>query len=178
MAASIFDQVKDLDSTVVVNMNEVRLTILQEEGILSLATAGLNGCSAVAIASSSAAILAHIAPRPIPDTDPNDCHAGDRNVKSKMAEFRALFCRYRDHFIPETNPWVISAFYETNIALPDQKSIIEMSLEELGLPFANAAYFALNAREDRSTGHGTVVIDAREGFPIVYVEDERVNQLN
>jgi hypothetical protein len=171
---TIFQQVKNLKSTVIVGMNDVRFVAFHQHGTRCLATEGLNSCSVVAIAASSASILAHIAPRPTPDTNPTDPYAGDLNVEAKMREFQALFLQHRDHFAPDALTIVVSAFHRGKVALPDQTAIIERSLAQLGLSYAKVAYHALKSRDNRSPAHGTVVIDAQGGVPTVYVEDRRV----
>lgn len=68
-------------NVVVVPMNAVRVVSLHE--MFAIGKEGLGACSAIVIASSRGAILAHIPPRPT--TSVSDPYAGDSNVRRLMA---------------------------------------------------------------------------------------------
>jgi hypothetical protein len=59
-----------------VSMNDVKLIQFGVNGLTSIGTSDLKGCSVVMIVSAQAAILAHIAPLP-PNYDPSEPR-GDR----------------------------------------------------------------------------------------------------
>jgi hypothetical protein len=65
-----------------VEMNEIKFLPFGENGLTSIGTANLNGCSAVMVLSNFGAILAHIAP--LPDDHGGNPEAGDEHAQSKM----------------------------------------------------------------------------------------------
>ena len=157
-----------------VAMNEVRLLLFQSTGKCCIGTSGLNGCTAVIIVSPSAAILAHIPPRP--NMDMTNDEAGNQNVQARMSEVATLFHQYKSYFPPTKTTWVVSALYEGKIALPEQKAIIEKSLRQMGTRFANVTYVVSKPGQPRRPAHGTVFVEFRGGTPLVYVEDRLINQ--
>ncbi|KAJ5654788.1 hypothetical protein N7490_001791 [Penicillium lividum] len=169
MAQTRFGQVQRLPGTVNVPMNAVRFMAFQP-GQNCLITEGLNSCSAVAIVSPRAAILAHIAPRLPGSTSP---HAGDENMHARMNEVAALFTRFASYF-QGNHVWVVYAVVGNYIALPDQKAIIDQTLQTLSLSFTNWPYTVVPGLY-RPPGHGTVVIDARSGIPEVYIDGQRMH---
>jgi len=138
-----------------------------------LGTESLNGCSAVIIVSVSGAILAHIPPRP--NSDMSDPLAGDRNVQQKMEDIANLYLRFACHFTSKMDNWVFSAVYENEIALQDQRVIIERNLQSMGLAYTRLVYNVLAVDETRFPGQGTVLIDGTGPTPKVYVEDKLVS---
>src|SRR5271155_1658191 len=172
MSTGVFQQVQDLRQTESVRMDEVRLLVFGHQGKFVLLTEDLNGCSGVVIFSQAAAILAHIPPRP--NADLQDPYAGEKNVQRRMGEVVALFRTYRTYFTTANDKLVISAMYQGQTALPHQKVMIERSLQQMGLTYANKTYVVLKPGEPRSNSHGTIVIDARGGRPMVYIDDQLV----
>lgn len=138
----------------------------------AIGTADLGACSVVVIASSTAAILAHIPPQPVysPATDP---HAGDDNVRSMMGQVSALYQQQRAYF-PTAATVVVCAWFQGEMALPDQVTIMKQSLEQMGLVPIIRIYHVPNDRSRR--GQGTVVVfrNASQGRTQVFVEDELV----
>jgi hypothetical protein len=176
MAAITYQQVKDLRQTVTVAMDQVRFIAFgNDTGKYFLLTADLNSCFGVAIASSTAGILGHIPPRPNSNLD--DPFAGDRNVAARMREIAGLVRENRAHFSRYNEVLVVSGIWEGEVALPEQKQIIENSLREMGLSHANVEYSIKGRREPRSDAYGTIVIDGRGSRPLIYVEDQRVGPL-
>lgn len=168
MSQTRFDEVKWLPGTVNVAMNAVRFMAFQA-GQMCLITEGLNSCSAVAIVSNQAAILAHIAPREPGSTSP---HAGDDNMRARMGEVAALFSRHASYF-QNTRVWVVYAVLGNHMALPDQKAIIDQTLSSLCLTFTNIPYTIIPGVY-RPDGKGTIVIDARTGIPEVFIDNDRM----
>ncbi|GKZ76113.1 hypothetical protein AnigIFM56816_005088 [Aspergillus niger] len=116
-------------SVVVVPMNVVRVVSLHE--MFAIGTEGLGACSAIVIASSHGAIVAHIPPRPTASA--SDPYAGDNNVRRLMAEVTTLYMRYRDeYFASHTDTVIVCALYQGAIALPDQVQIMHSALRRLG----------------------------------------------
>lgn len=165
-------QAEALGRVQVVAMNEVKFVAFTEKS--AIGTKDLAGCSVVIIASIYGAILAHIPPRPIPNTP--DTYAGDQNVRRLMEEVGRLYNEKRNYF-PETDTYAVFAIYEGNIALPDQKNIIEEGITRMGLhPFNTILY--ITPRDPTNQAHGTVFVDSlNRGSqkPVVYSEDRIVS---
>lgn len=170
----LFEQAMNSNDVIEVHMDEVRFVDFAQGSIHGVGTAQLNGCTAVAIASPFGAILAHIPPHP--NSDRNNLYAGDRHVEEKIKEFISLYRRFQSYFPPGMTTWVVSPMYQGEIALPDQRNIIERRLHEVGLTAGDSTYFVVRSTDPRGPGKGTVFIDARGEAPIVYVEDRRVDQ--
>lgn len=90
-----------------------------------------------------------------------------------MNEVAALFTRYSSYF-QGNRVWVVYAVLGGWIALPDQKAIIDQTLQRLGIDYTNHPYTVVPGAF-RAPGHGTIVVDARTGSPDVYIDDRRVN---
>lgn len=158
-----FAQVNELPGTVRVSMNTVRF---MEFDTLKkcLVTECLNGSSAIVIVSQRAAILAHIAPS-MTGSD------GDQNMRAKMRQVTALFTAYQ-HLFPQSSVWVVYAVMNNRVALEDQKDIIDDTLRrQPGLNTKQIPY-EMVLGSYRTPGHGTVVIDARNGTPEVYIDGQ------
>ncbi|XMA20332.1 hypothetical protein WAI453_013123 [Rhynchosporium graminicola] len=69
-------------------INEVKFLPFGENGLTSIGTANLNGCSAVMVLSNFGAILGHIAP--LPDNHAGNPAAGDEHAESKMSLLKSL----------------------------------------------------------------------------------------
>ncbi|KAF2793656.1 hypothetical protein K505DRAFT_189519, partial [Melanomma pulvis-pyrius CBS 109.77] len=134
----------------VVAMNEVEFVAFSQKS--AIGTRDLAGCSVVVIASAYGAILAHIPPRPIPNT--SDPYAGDQNVQRLMERVGSLYDQQRNYF-PNTDTYAIFAIYNGGVALPDQKKIIEDKITQMGLqPFNSILY--ITPRDPTNQAHGTV----------------------
>ncbi|KAK2809799.1 hypothetical protein FQN50_003439 [Emmonsiellopsis sp. PD_5] len=170
MASTRFDEVEKLAGTVNVFMNTVGFIVFGQNQKYCLVTSDLNGCSAVAIVSQHAAILAHIPPRP--SLDSSNLLAGDQNMQAKMNEVAYLLTQHRILF-EGNHAWVVYAVLGDEIGLADQKAIIDRTLEGLCINYTNYPY-PVSQDENRPPGHGTIVVDARSGVPQVYIDDSRV----
>ena len=150
-------------------MNQVRFT--QFSAVQAVGTQNLNGCTAVAVVSNFGTILAHIPPLPFPTPNPD---AGIQNLRARMAEVVTLYQHYQNLFPPGAASLVVMAIFGGQIALPDHIHETRQILSQYNLTPKFSVY------EVTQGGHpgpaaGTVFIDARQGQPVVYVEDRQVN---
>lgn len=154
-----------------VAMNEFKFLRFGDNGITSIGTANLNGCSAVMVLSAFGAILGHIAP--LPDDHSDRSTAGDDHARSKMDLLRSLYTANKRYFPTGSNGWVFCAIFEGEVGLPDQQKIFQDSLVNLGLPYSFRTYTAAATRHRRGTtaGQGTVFIQSNGKNPLVYIED-------
>lgn len=156
-----------------VGMNEVGFIAFNARR-RCIGTQNLNSCTGVIIASQYAAILAHLAPRP-PQAAREDVYAGDRHTSLMMEYVVGLYRQHQNFFPSEEPSWVVSALWRGQIALPDQKAIIEDRLRQINLTPATAYYVVITEPASTSTGKGTIFIDGRGGgFPAIYVEDQLI----
>lgn len=164
MARTRFTEVNKLPGTINVPMNTVRFMEFDtlKKGLV---TEGLNSSSAVVIVSEHAAILANIAPS-MTGSD------GDQNAKAKMHQLEALFAEYQ-HMFSQGPAWLVYAVMNDQEALPSQREIIEGKLSgQLGLSVKQVPYQVVPGSY-RTPDLGTVVIDARNGTPEVYIDGKR-----
>ncbi|OJJ51380.1 hypothetical protein ASPZODRAFT_127452 [Penicilliopsis zonata CBS 506.65] len=152
-----------------VQMNQVHF-ILFASNIRAIGTRNLNGCTAVAIVSPFAAILAHIPPLPYPTTDP---YVGLDNVQAKMGEVAFLYQQNRRFFPSDQSSLVVGAIFGGAVALSDHLTCIRGLVEQNGLT-AELALYEVNGGGHLDAAKGTVFIDARHGSPSVYIEDQQV----
>ncbi|KAG9228139.1 hypothetical protein BJ875DRAFT_342699, partial [Amylocarpus encephaloides] len=154
-----------------VAMNEVKFMRFGENGMTSIGTANLNGCSAVMVLSNYGAILRHIAP--LPDNHADNPSAGDEHAQTKMDLLRSLYTLHQQCFPTGSNGWVVCAMFEGEVGLPDQQRIFGNTLTGLGLSCSLQTYKVSATRDRRYTwpGQGTVFIQGAGNNPIVYVED-------
>jgi hypothetical protein len=164
-------QLEAAHEAVLVPMGGVQFASFQQTR--AIGTRGLGSCSVVGVVSKYGAILAHIPP--LHEQPSDNPYAGDDNVLTMMRQVRGMYDYYKQHnFFPDTNTYVICAFFQGQIALPDQMEIMELALQELG---PSPTILTYNVPVDRNrTGHGTVVIlsDQEELQPVVYVEDQPI----
>ncbi len=129
----------------------------------------------ITVTSQHGAILAHIAPQP-PMTDPQNEHAGDENVQALMSQVASLYTQRQTYF-PVADTFVVCAFYEGEVALPDQKRIIEGNISQMGLLQLSSLLYDVPTNR-ANPGQGSTLIDAKEHVgqkPAVYVEDKLVS---
>ncbi|KAF1958346.1 hypothetical protein CC80DRAFT_490941 [Byssothecium circinans] len=132
-------QAEAVNRVLIVAMNEVKFIAFGEKS--AIGTRDLAGCSVVIIASAYGAILAHIPPRPIPNT--SEPYAGDQNVQRLMEEVGGLYNQRRNYF-PDTDTYAVFAIYNGGVALPDQKRIIEEKITQIGLQPFNSIFMLLH----------------------------------
>lgn len=158
-----------------VAMNDAQFLAFHQSTISAIGTEGLSGCSVVMVTSQHGAILAHIPPRPSM-TDPQDIHAGDQNVQALMNRVASLYTQWQNYF-PVADTFVVCAVYAGDVALPDQKRIIEGNISQMGLSPLSSLFYDVPTNR-ANPGQGTALIDATdraEQKPAVYVEDKLVS---
>ena len=82
-----------------------------------------------------------------------------------MNEVTSLYTRYQSYFPPKRSAIVVSTLYMGEIALPNQRVIMNKSFEKIP---ANAFYSVLKPSDPRSPGQGTVFIDGGRKSDCVY----------
>lgn len=137
----------------------------------ALATAGLGSCSAVVIASTHAALLAHIAPLPVSTQNP---FAGDANVRSTMDRVVALYQEKRA-FFPSAETVVICAEFRGAVALPDQLAIMTGTLNQVQLRPCAISYSVPTNPSTRDNGVVMIFKKPEYPQPKIYVQDRLVN---
>jgi hypothetical protein len=172
MATSRFHSALASGQAYEVGMNRVRFLQFTLNNIRAIGTQNLNGCTAVAIVSPFAAILAHIPPMPYPTSDPN---VGMANLQTQMAAVFTLYGQNRTLFPTGTTSLVVGATIEGEIALDHQIAYVRQTLTQRQLTHHFAVY-PVTMGGHGTPAQGTVFIDARQGqgTPQVYVEDQRI----
>ncbi len=158
-----------------VAMNDVQFLTFNQSTISAIGTEGLSGCSVVMVTSQYGGILAHIPPRPSM-TGSQDVHAGDQNVQALMNRVANLYTQWQNYF-PGADTFVVCAVYAGDVALPDQKRIIEDNISRMGLSPSSPLFYDVPTNR-ANPGQGTALIDSygRAGQkPAVYVEDRLVS---
>jgi hypothetical protein len=171
MSTSRLQQAYERNDLRMVQMDSVRYFNYGSSSKRCFGTMNLNSCTAIAIVSSTAAILAHIAPRP---TDPETIgSSGDENVREKLSEIRNILWVHGGYFQdPNVYAVMVYGVYNGQVALPDQVRTINSNLQSWNLPTVPVAYRILEPNAPRSPAKGTVLIDTRGQAPVVYVEDK------
>lgn len=173
-STGLFDRAQRERRLCAVAMDDVQFLAFHQSTISAIGTEGLSGCSVVMITSQFGSILAHVPPRPSM-ANPQDLHAGDRNVRALMNRVANLYAQHRNNFA-EADTFVVCALYAGNVALPDQKRIIEGNIAQMGLLSSGHFY---DVPPDRSNpGQGTALIDSKDRVgrkPAVYLEDKLVS---
>ncbi len=93
-----------------------------------------------------------------------------------MSQVASLYTQRQTYF-PVADTFVVCAFYEGKVALPDQKRIIEGSISQMGLLQLSSLLYDVPTNR-ANPGQGTTLIDAKEHVgqkPAVYVEDKLVS---
>jgi hypothetical protein len=171
--SSLFVQALADGEALEVPMNEVEfISFADTETMKAIGTRNLNSCTGVMLVSTRGAILAHISPLPIQTTDP---HAGEIHVRRKMTELLNLYRDKKEFRLgPETKKTgIVCGIFMGQIALPDQKELIEsILLENLeDNPRPKLIPYPITAGGHMQAAGGTVFVDGRHGIPRVYVED-------
>lgn len=109
--------------------------------------------------------------------DPQDQHAGDQNVQALMSRVASLYTQQQQIYFPEADTFIVCAIYAGDVALPDQKRIIEGNISQMGLSHLSSVFYDVPTNR-ANPGQGTTLIDAKEHVgrkPAVYVEDKLVS---
>lgn len=169
---SLFEQALGRGQAYEVHMNKVG-SVSFDQAPKAIGTKNLNSCSAVMMVSVKGAILGHISPLP---TITNDPSAGENHVREMMTEFLEVYRREKDFRLgPEIKKsGIVFGIYLGNIALPDQKELIESILLENveDNPLPKLIPYEISAGGHGVPQRGTVFIDGRSTPPKVYVEDK------
>jgi hypothetical protein len=140
-----------------------------------IGTDGLGSCSVVLIVSPLAAILAHIPPRP-GSADANDPETGDKYVQSFMERVTTYYRQCQAYFPANSTSWVVCAVFGDAIALPDQQSIMERALRDVGLTVGTSQTYRVPFTND-FRDRGTVFVDGRGQTIQVYVENRELQSV-
>src|ERR1700744_565508 len=129
MAADYFAPLKYgvAPETIACPMGDVKISVFdRHDETRFVCTQDLNGCSAVLIVSTKACIIAHIPPLPSYTNDP---YIGASNVRYMMERVLSTFMEHR-HLFVECQSWVIVATWGGQLALPEQASILEATIDQ------------------------------------------------
>ncbi|KAL1587584.1 hypothetical protein WHR41_03851 [Cladosporium halotolerans] len=160
--------------TVAVPQNDVRIAFWPPENkVRFLVTGALNACTAIAIISPKAGILAHIAPLPngtttiAPGTDPGPGH-----IQGLLRRLATLYLSNRVHFNP-TETWVVAGIWNNQPAMADGIRLMNAALTQLQLTAIWRNYPVMPRGQSRREGETSVVIHAyQEGMmPRVYINN-------
>lgn len=174
--AGLFAAALEANKALEVGMDKAEFVPFEKQGICCVGTRYLNSCSVTLLVSPFGAILAHIPPRPtLSSSDPRDPFAGDRHVEEMMEMVASLHAKHKNYFPPKKSALVVSALYQGEVALPDQRAIMSQSSERMGVIPNSAFYSVLKSSDPRRPGQGTVFVDGRGEKPVVYVEDQEIH---
>lgn len=158
--------------TIACAMGDVKISVFDRHGETRfVCTQDLNGCSAVVIVSAKGCIIAHIPPLPSYTSDP---YIGASNARYMMDRVRNTFLDNRQLFLGECHSWVIVATWGGQLALPEQASILEATIDQqLGIPRRTVTYTALPRGAPRTELKGTVLVAVKpQEMPRVWIEGE------
>nr|POF13270.1 hypothetical protein CFP56_10417 [Quercus suber] len=164
---------------IIVPMNEVGIAFWPPATrIIYLATAHLNSCTAIAIVSIQAGILAHIAPLPPGSTqqtlDQNPNASAD-NARTLLRAVVDLYRAHQDKF-SSGQTYVVAGVFNNGPAMPDVLRMIQQFFANLGLPVIWKSYPVIT-ESSRPEGYSSVVVKAERAgaMPHVYINGRRVH---
>lgn len=166
--AITLERIRGRNDTLLVPMNEVK-SGRWSSSLQFLATEGLNGCTAVAVMSENAGILAHIAPRTI-------ITPGDQNVRLLMQQVINHFNLGRQYgLFPPASGIILAAVYEGMVALPEARAVIQAVLDRLGVSIQYEEYHVRKQDQARARGETSFIIHGGNGAkPQMYINDSRL----
>lgn len=180
MSVTIADVLRLAESeSTIVPMNQVAIAFWPPETTIRyLATGGLNSCTGIAVISSEAGILAHIAPLPpgstqrTLETNPN---AAIENARVLLQAVSQLYQANQDHF-RTSETYVVAGIFNNSPAMPDVIRVIQRFFAGLGLQVIWRSYPVV-AEGPRPEGFSSIVVHAeRPGYmPKVYINGHLVN---
>lgn len=166
----MFHQAKASNKLELVGMNQMKYVHFAANRH-GLGTENLNACTAVVIASPTAAILGHFSPRP-PGASANTA-TGDAHIQAKMDEISALLQNHKQDFPQNHSTGLIAyAVYRGDVALPSQKTIIESRFKQWEIPLKHVEYIVLEPNESRPSGKGSVMVIYQDAKVYLFVEDK------
>ncbi|KAM3417755.1 hypothetical protein BST61_g5986 [Cercospora zeina] len=158
-----YARVRRSPQTVHVTQNDVQMVDWPPVShVRYLVTAHLNSCTAIAIVSPQAAILAHIAALPDgtteirPGTNPGPAH-----VQSLLNRMMQLYNANRAKFNP-AQTFVIAGIWNQQPAMEDGIRLVHRALQSLGLSTTWKNYPVLPPPQPRPEGFTSVVIEATQ----------------
>ncbi|KAL9123549.1 MAG: hypothetical protein Q9217_007027 [Psora testacea] len=173
MPPSLYQKAQATHKLREVAMDEVAYLKFSKEGHRYLGTENLSGCTAVVIVSLTAAILAHVAPRPSLQNE--NQATGDVHVTTKMKAVKNLLEQYKSDFSGQQAGAVVAyAVYEGKVALESQIKVIGAQLTAWKLYTNPIPYNVTSSTKDKSAEKGSVIVDATGKVPVVFVEDRDV----
>ena len=150
-------------------MDAARIVILAEGQSGAIATRQLGGCSGLVILGRSAAIMAHIAPRP--PAAQQSATASQQHFQNLMGQVEQLYTTHREHFPSETTAW---GFYAAGFSdITDElKAIASQRFSVLGLNNQHTYYdvfLGANRRDEvracvQLLGPGTTLFYVEQGM--------------
>lgn len=161
------------DERIIVPVNQVKIAFWPPEThIRYLATGFLNSCTALAIISPQAGILAHIAPIAPGSTTQSleqTPNAALANARPLIAAVAQLYRAHQSKFNP-SQTIVVAGIFNGNPAMADVIRMISAFATQLALPVTWKSYNVTTA-QDRPEGHTSVIIYAAQvgSMPIVYM---------
>ena len=130
-----------------------------------LGTWDLNSCHAVAIVSQSAAILAHISPRPFTST-PDQTNTSDAWIQYKVNQILQLFTLKRNDFQnPGSSGIVIHGIYNGESILQHQVAIMSNAIYNIIGSAPRVFGYNLSEGGHQSIDGGVVLIEGNE-YPL------------
>lgn len=167
----------DQDRIVRVEVNDVRMAVWPPNQTTQfLVTANLNACTAIAIISPTAGILAHIPPLPTnisEETLRENPNIGMWNVHRLVASLHNIYTANIAHF-RDSRTFVVAGIFRQEPAMADAIRHINTYLQNLSLPVTWRSYPVVETG-NRPEGFTSVVIWAEtEGeMPAVFINDAR-----
>ncbi|KAF1352623.1 hypothetical protein EJ07DRAFT_159076 [Lizonia empirigonia] len=157
-----------------IRMNDFGIAFFSQT-LSSIGTDGLGSCSVVLIVSQHAALLGHVSPLP-DNANLNDPLAGDNHVRSFMDRLTQYYLQHQQYFPQSPHSWVVCAVYRNSVALPDQRTIMETKLRNVGLNVDISKTYDVPTLTDH-LDRGSVFVDARGSTVQVYVEGTVVQEV-
>ena len=166
----MFQKAKASNKLEIVAMNQIKYVQFAANRH-GLGTEDLNACTAVVIASPTAAILGHFSPRP-PGAPANSA-TGDAHIQAKMDQISTFLKNHKANF-PQNNSTGLIAYavYRGEVALPSQKTIIESRFKQWGIPLKRVEYIVLESNQPRPSGKGSVMVIHQDAKVYLFVEDK------
>ncbi|KAK3672621.1 hypothetical protein LTR78_007433 [Recurvomyces mirabilis] len=160
-----FEAIQNRSDTIVVPMNQAGHCTWDRRRYL--ATQQLNGCTALALVSSEAGILVHIAP-----INPN-LHGKDApgnaeldNARGLLQQVITVYNTYtRMGVFPDPSAITVLAIHEGRVAVPVHIKLIQGILTHLSIPSTVHQYGTKQGGEARSESDNSVVVEGEKGRP-------------
>ena len=157
-------------------MNDVQFLAFHQSSISAIRIKDLSGCSVVMITSQHEAILAHIVSWPSMINSQNQ-HVSDQNAQALMNWVASLYTQQQIYF-SIADIFIVCAVYAGNVALSDQKRIIENNILQMGLSHLFSLFYDVPTN-CANLGQETTLIDIKdhvEQRSAVYMENKLVSE--